>query len=143
MSGALGLDQDLRSQTSAFLSFCRIEKGLSANSLSAYSADLERFTSFLETGGRIADGDGVRHYVDTLYQAGMSNRSIGRHLATPRGFFGFLLREGRITTDPTEHLRTPKQWQTIPKYLNLEQIEKIIHAPDPSKPTGLRDRAMM
>jgi integrase/recombinase XerD len=67
---------------------------------------------------------------------------VARHLTTLRGFYGFLLREGILTTDPTEHLRTPKQWQTIPKYLNLEQIEKIIQTPNPAKPNGLRDRAM-
>jgi integrase/recombinase XerD len=143
MSGALALDTDLRSQTSAFLSFCRIEKGLAANSLAAYTADLERFTAFSEERGGTPDADHIRHYVDTLYQAGLSNRSIGRHLTTLRNFCGFLLREGRIATDPTEHLRTPKQWQTIPKYLNLEEIERIIQAPDNSRPTGLRDRAMM
>ena len=85
----------------------------------------------------------IRHHIDNLYQSGLSSRSVGRHLTTIRNFYGFLLREGEITTDPTEHLRTPRQWQTIPKYLNLEEIEKIIQAPDLSRPTGLRDRAMM
>lgn len=143
MSGALGLDRDLPAQTSAFLSFCRIEKGLSVNSLSAYSSDLERFSKFFEEHEEIPDTENIRHYLDSLYQSGLTNRSIGRHLTTLRSFYGFLLREGRIAADPTEHLRTPKQWQTIPKYLNLEQIEKIIQAPDLSRPTGLRDRAMM
>ena len=68
---------------------------------------------------------------------------MARHLTTIRSFYGFLLREGAISTDPTEYLHTPKQWQTIPKYLNLEEIERIIQAPDRSRPTGLRDRAMM
>jgi len=53
------------------------------------------------------------------------------------------LREGKIASDPTEHVRTPKQWQTIPKFLNLNQIEKLLQAPDPTRPTGLRDRAML
>jgi integrase/recombinase XerD len=143
MSGALGLEADLRSLTAAFLSFCRLEKGLAANSISAYSADLERFTRFAGEGTEPPDTEGIRHYLDYLYKAGLGNRSIGRHLTTLRNFYVFLMREGRIATDPTEHLRTPKQWQTIPKYLNLEQIEKIIQAPDAVRPTGSRDRAMM
>jgi integrase/recombinase XerD len=143
MSGALALDVDLRSQTSAFLSFCRIEKGLAANSLAAYAADLERFIAEFGDSSGFPDADGIRHYVDSLYQAGLSNRSIGRHLTTLRNFCGYLLREGVIANDPTEHLRTPKQWQTIPKYLNLEDIDKLIQAPDISRPTGLRDRAML
>ena len=48
-----------------------------------------------------------------------------------------------MTIDPTEHLSSPKQWSTIPKFLNREQIEKLIAAPDCAKPTGLRDRAML
>jgi integrase/recombinase XerD len=143
MSGAAAHIADLRSQTSAFLTFCRIEKGLADNSLAAYSADLERFSAFAGEGGEILDRDRIRQYLDTLYRAGLSNRSIARHLTTLRSFYGFLVREGRLASDPTEHLGTPKQWQTIPKYLSLEQIETIIQAPDLSRPNGLRDRAMM
>ncbi len=143
MSGSSGLTADLPGQTSAFLTFCRIEKGLAANSLSAYSADLERFISFSGDGAGIPDQERIRLYLDTLYRAGLSNRSIARHLTTLRGFYGFLVREGRLASDPTEYLGSPKQWQTIPKYLSLEQIEKIIQAPDLSRPNGVRDRAMM
>jgi integrase/recombinase XerD len=144
MSGALAEgSSSLCGQTGAFLNFCRIEKGLSANSIAAYTADLSRFVAFA---GEIQDTPGVeeiRRYIDSLYQTGLSNRSVGRHLTTLRSFYGFLLREGKVQTDPTEHLRTPRQWQTIPKYLNLAEIERIIQAPDPAKPVGLRDRAMM
>ncbi len=73
----------------------------------------------------------------------MSSRSVARHLTTLRGFYHYLLRENRITADPTEHLSTPKRWQAIPKFLNLQDIEKLIAAPDVSRPTGLRDRAML
>jgi integrase/recombinase XerD len=85
----------------------------------------------------------LRHYLDRLYQSGLSQRSIARHLSTLRGLYGFLLREGRIASDPTEHLGAPKQWQNIPKFLNLQDIEKIIQAIDTTRPTGLRDRAML
>jgi integrase/recombinase XerD len=143
MSGASGLGVDLASQISAFLTFCRIEKGLAANSLAAYSTDLERFNKFAGKGPGIPGTERIRAYLDALYQAGLSHRSIGRHMATLRNFYAFLLREERIETDPTAHLRSPKQWRNIPKYLNLEQIESIIRAPDPAKPAGMRDRAMM
>ena len=104
---------------SAFLNFCRLEKGLSGNSLEAYSADLSKFSSFL---GDISELPGIhrlRLYLDHLYQSGLSSRSVARHLTTLRSFYGFLLREGLTENDPTEHLRAPKQWQTIPKFLNL------------------------
>jgi integrase/recombinase XerD len=126
-----------------FLNHCRIEKGLSANSLAAYTADLAKFTGFIGEAPNLPGTEEIRHYLDHLYTSGLGSRSVARHLTTLRNFYGFLLQEGRITTDPTEHLRSPRQWQNIPKFLNLEEIDKIIQAPDLTRPTGLRDRAMM
>jgi integrase/recombinase XerD len=133
----------LRNRMTAFLNFCRLEKGLAANSLAAYSADLSDFSEFIGEDGELPEAAGLDRYVERLQQSGLSGRSIARHLATLRNFYGFLLREGLIETDPAERLRAPKQWRTIPKFLNLEEINKIIEAPDASRPTGLRDRAMV
>ncbi|HUB81203.1 MAG TPA: site-specific tyrosine recombinase XerD [Bryobacteraceae bacterium] len=144
MSGAHTANTaDLPGEMLAFLNFCRIEKGLSANSLAAYALDLSKWSAFLGNSPAPTGVDDLRRYLDHLYRSGLSQRSIARHLTTLRGLYGFLLREGRIATDPTEHLGAPKQWQTIPKFLNLEDIEKIIQAPDTTHPTGLRDRAML
>jgi integrase/recombinase XerD len=144
MSGALTAETArLPGQMLAFLNFCRLEKGLSANSLEAYTLDLAKWSAFLGESAVPAGVEDLRRYLDHLYQSGLSARSIARHLTTLRGFYGFLLREGRISTDPTEHLGTPRQWQNIPKFLNLEDIDKIIQAADVTRPTGLRDRAMM
>jgi len=133
----------LRNQITAFLNYCRLEKGLAANSIASYAFDLSSFQKFAGDSADLPGTAEIRSYLDGLYESGLSSRSVGRHLTTLRNLYGFLLREGRIAADPTEHLRTPRQWQTIPKYLNLEEIEKIIKAPDLIKPTGLRDRAMM
>jgi integrase/recombinase XerD len=133
----------LRNQMTAFLGFCRLEKGLSSNTLSAYRTDLASFGSFLEGAPEIPGEDAVFRYVDGLYASGLNSRSVARRLATLRGFFGYLLREGEITADPTERLHTPKTWKTIPKLLSLEEINKILGAPDPTRPLGLRDRAMI
>ena len=74
---------------------------------------LSRFTAFLgERRRSIPDTEDLRHYLDHLYQSGLSSRSIARHLTTLRSFYGFLLREGLIETDPTEHLRTPSSGRT-------------------------------
>src|SRR5690242_16880366 len=122
----------LPAQMSAFLNFCRIEKGLAANSIQAYSTDLSSFYSFLNdpagAAGDYASTESLRAWIDHLYQTGLSPRSVARRMTTLRNFFAFLLREGVITQDPTEHLRSPRQWQTIPKFLNLRDIEKILNA---------------
>jgi integrase/recombinase XerD len=128
-------------QLTAYLDFCRMEKGLSANSLESYTLDLSKFSAFIGA-AEVTGTEDLGRYLDHLTETGMSTRSIARHLATLRGLYGYLLREGHIASDPTEFLRTPKQWQNIPKFLNLQEIEKIIKAPDLAKPTGLRDRAM-
>jgi len=130
-------------QISEFLSFCKIEKGLAANSISAYGADLERFNVYCGIHPSGNDTDTVREYLNSLYKSKLNSRSIARHLATLRNFYGFLLREGQVKSDPTENIRTPKQWKTIPKFLNLEQIDRILQAPDDTLPTGIRDRAML
>jgi integrase/recombinase XerD len=133
---------ELRNEMTAFLYFCRIEKGLSDNSLQAYSTDLSKFLAFIAEGD-IPGLDGLRTYVDHLQQSGLGSRSVARHLTTLRNFYGYLLREGRIEQDPTEHLRSPRQWQTIPKLLNLEDIDKLLRTIDTSRPNGVRDRAMI
>lgn len=127
----------------AFLDFCRVEKGLAANSISSYRTDLKRFALAIPVGETDATADHLSGYIQSLYNAGMSARSVARHIATLRNFYAFLAREGAITKDPAEFLTAPRQWSTIPKYLNREEVERLIGIPDGSKPTGLRDRAML
>ena len=128
-----------------FLTFCRMEKGLSRNSLDAYARDLEDLRSFAEplTGGAIPDIELLNRYVNSLYTKSLTGRTIARHLSSMRSFFSFLVTEDKIQTDPTEHLSSPKQWSTIPKFLNRSQVDNLIAAPDTTKPTGMRDRAML
>ncbi len=128
-----------------FLTFCRMEKGLSRNSLEAYGRDLEGLRSFAEplTGGAFPDPELLNKYVNHLYSKDLTSRSIARHLSSLRNFFSFLVTEDILREDPTELLSSPKQWATIPKFLNRAQIDSLIAAPDTTKPTGLRDRSML
>jgi integrase/recombinase XerD len=132
-------------QMQAFLDYCRIEKGLSSNSIQAYRRDLTRFASFWKPDGQqgIAGPEGLRRYLDSLYRSGLESRSIARHLTTLRNFSSFLLREGKIRSDPTALLSLPRQWRNLPKFLNLMEINRLLEAPDLSKLTGVRDRAML
>jgi integrase/recombinase XerD len=135
----------LSAGTQLFIDFCRIEKGLAANSIDAYRRDLNKFAAFCsaKTGGMIPDASAIRIYLDSLYEAKMQSRSIARHLTTLRNFYSYLLREGRIESDPTEFIPLPKQWKTIPKYLNLEEVDRLLASADVSTPLGVRNRAMM
>ncbi len=132
-------------ELASFLDYCRIEKGLAENSLAAYRRDLRRFLDYhhAASGGAPVGEADLRRYLDSLYRDGLASRSIARHLSTLRRFYSFLLREGRVAADPTELLPAPKQWSNLPKYLSTEQIDKLIAAAEGSKPTQIRDRAML
>ncbi|MCC6390766.1 MAG: site-specific tyrosine recombinase XerD [Bryobacterales bacterium] len=129
----------------AFLDFCRIEKGLSPNSLLAYDRDLQRLETFsnLAFDGLLPDAGHLLRYLDQLYRDGLGPRSIARHLSTIRNLYSYLLREGRINEDPASALPAPRQPRKIPKYLNSTQVDNLVTKPDTSKPNGLRDRAMV
>lgn len=129
----------------AFLTYARVEKGLASNSLASYALDLKHFREFCGSRGEsgIPGAEAVRGYLDALTAEGLSSRTVARHLTTLRNFFKFLVREGRISEDPTALLRAPGRWQKLPKYLNRQQVEAILGSPDGGQALGSRDRAMM
>lgn len=129
----------------AYLDFCRVEKGLAALSMEAYASDLEQFGRWAaqHSPGELPGSEAVRGYLDFLYASGLAPRSVARHLTTLRNFFRFLLSEGSISQDPTALIPLPRQWRTLPKHLNQQQVTQLADAPAPDKSTGLRDRAMV
>jgi integrase/recombinase XerD len=133
----------ISAHVASFLDFCRIEKGLARTTIESYRLDLERFAGSIQAANHWSDPECVRRHIDSLYQAGMASRSISRHLTTLRNLYRYLLEKGIVETDPTANLAAPKQWQSLPKYLNKKQIDDLMAAPDQTKPQGLRDRAML
>ena len=94
-------------QISAFLSFCRVEKGLAANSLDAYRRDLERFGQWTTLHGislTAAGREELRQYIDTLYSAGLKGRSVARHITAIRSLYKYLIEQHVVEADPTEFL---------------------------------------
>lgn len=127
----------------SFLEFCRVEKGLSANTVSSYRFDLERFISRFADGGKNASPEDLASYLEWLYQQRLAPKSIARHVATIHNYYRFLAREGEVSKDPAEFLSAPRQWAALPKYLNRSEVEALLEAPPPGTPMGLRDRAML
>src|SRR5262249_48225719 len=116
-----------------------------ANSLDAYERDLRRLEQFAmeHCQGLTPGAQELLAYQDSLYREGLSSRSIARHLSTIRNLYAFLVREGKISEDPTAVLPNPKQPRKIPRYLNAEQVDRLTASPNPEKTLGLRDRAML
>jgi integrase/recombinase XerD len=133
----------LSAHIAGFLDFCRIEKGLARATVGAYRLDLERFARNLGAEADLENVDSLRRHVDSLHAARLNSRSIARHITTIRNLYRFLLEKGVITTDPSVLLTAPSHWHSLPKYLNKQQIDTLIAAPDQAKPQGQRDRAML
>jgi integrase/recombinase XerD len=135
----------LSSAAEAFLAWCRIEKGLADQSLSAYAHDLHRFGVYWDAQKRpgLPAAAEIGAYIDALFAAGLSSRSIARHLATLRNFYKFLLKEGRTTEDATRFLHAPKLWKDLPKYLTRAEVESLLAEPHDRPARESRDRAMI
>src|SRR5215469_3205924 len=131
---------------SSFLTHIRVEKGLSPNTVSAYRRDLMKFSVFaqkrklsLETVSR----DDLVDFLAGLYRQKLESKSVARHLVSLRNFFRFGQVQELIPEDPSVNLESPKIRRTLPGYLRLEEVERLLAQPDAKTPFGLRDRAML
>ena len=137
---------DISSTIAAFLTHVRVERGLSANTITAYRRDLMKFDDFakkrkltLESVSR----DNLVEFLASLYRQKLESRTVARHLVTLRNFFRFAQLQELITTDPSINLESPKIRRSLPGYLRLEEIERLLAQPDDKTPLGLRDHAML
>lgn len=124
-----------------------MEKGLSSNSQAAYRRDLAHFARWL---GEQANSDllqasqqDIMQYLGWRMQSGYSARSSARLISCLRGFYRYLLRENRISCDPSLHVDSPRLGRPLPKALSEQDVEKLLEAPDLDDPLGLRDRTML
>jgi len=130
----------------AFLNYIRVERGLSANTLDAYGSDLFKFTDFLTQRKLVlakVQRDDVVDFLSSLYRRGLDSRSVARHLVTVRSFFKFMVVDGIVHNDPTTNLESPKIRQTLPSFLSVKEVEKLLALPDLNTPLGVRDRALL
>jgi integrase/recombinase XerD len=129
----------------AFLNYARVERGLSANTLDAYGRDMVKFATFVKKVRRPLEEisrDDVVDFLATLYRNGLDSRSVARHLVTVRNLFRFLVTDGIVENDPTLNLESPKIRQSLPSYLSVEEVERLLALPSLKSPLGLRDRAL-
>jgi integrase/recombinase XerD len=129
-----------------YVDHLRVERGLSGNTLEAYGRDLGRLAAHARGAGRDVLELGQQDLVELigrLRDGGLSARSVARAVHALRGFYRFLVREGRLEADPMENLRAPKAFKPLPRFLNHSQVEALLRAPDTSRPLGIRDRAIL
>ena len=124
-----------------------MEKGLSDNTLSAYRRDLSHFESWLgerERGGLMQSRDSdLMDYLGWRLQQGRSPRSTARFLSCVRGFYRYQVREGRLESDPSLDVESPRLGRPLPKSLSEADVESLLAAPGLDDPVEFRDRTML
>ena len=129
-----------------FLDNIWMEHGLSENTLSAYRNDLFNLIKWLSNAQVSISEVKHQHLLDYLaYRVtqGMQPRSSARLLSSIRRFYRYQLRQGHIAVDPTEKIEFPKLGRKLPEVLTEQDVEKLLAAPDASRPRGIRDRTML
>ncbi len=140
-----------------YLFHLKVERNLAENTLAAYGNDLAQFSAFLTGDDPDAPDDGpdaqidvhdldhthISGFLTSLADADTSPRTSARKLSSLRGFFKFLRRHHGLDGDPTSRVDSPRFGKPLPVVLTLDEVEALLHAPDTSKPEGLRDRAML
>ncbi len=130
----------------AFLNYASVEKGLAKNTIMAYRRDLAKFVAFLKKGKlTLLDSkrDDVVDFLAGLYRSGLDSRSVARHLVSLRTFYRFLVIDELIEDDPTTNLESPKIRQSLPSYLSVEEVDRLLKMPDTRTVSGKRDKALL
>jgi integrase/recombinase XerD len=119
---------------------------MSPNTVESYARDLALLAAFADKKGVQVDHlsrQDLETFVRQLMSGGLSPRSVARAVACVRGFFKFLAIEQKRDRSPAEDLRPPRAWAALPKFLSIEEVDRLLAQPDPSSPRGLRDKALI
>jgi integrase/recombinase XerD len=130
----------------SFLNYLRVEKGLSDNTIHAYRRDMAKFVAFAGKRGLSTTDirrEDVVDFLASLYRKNLDSRSVARHLVTIRHFFRFSLTEGFIQDDPAANIESPKFRQSLPEFLSVEEVDRLLRQPDANDIVGMRDKAMI
>ena len=129
-----------------YLAYLRDVRRMAANTLESYARDLSQLAAYAEK-RRIAldalDRRDLEAFVRAQMASGLSPRSVARLVACVRGFYKFATVEHKLSRNPAEDLRSPRAWASLPKFLSLEEVDRLLGQPDVTTPRGLRDKALI
>jgi integrase/recombinase XerD len=133
-------------EVEAFLEELRVSRRLSENTLLAYARDLARLSEFAIDHDETLLGlrrQGLEEFVRQLMGAGLSPRSVARIVACVRGFYKFLVLNDYVAGSPADDLHAPRAWPSLPKFLSVEDVDRLLSQPDTTTAAGARDRALL
>jgi integrase/recombinase XerD len=129
-----------------YLSYLRDVRRMSPNTIESYARDLAGLANFAEKLGRDVvslERRDLEAYVRSLMASGLSPRSTARAVACVRGFYRFAAVEQQQEGSPADDLRAPRAWAALPKFLDLEEVDRLLAQPDTATPRGMRDKALI
>jgi integrase/recombinase XerD len=133
-------------EVDAYLAHLTVERRLAANSIASYGRDLMLLREFAAgCGAPLArlTRQQLEECIRQLMSEGRSPRSVARAIACYRGFYRFLVIEGRLEVSPADDLRAPRAWKSLPRHLSVDEVDNLLAQPDVTSPRGLRDRALI
>ena len=120
---------------------------MSVHTVSAYQRDLKRCNAFMEQQDLLSwsalKAKQIRLFIAQLNREGLSGRSIQRHLSSLRSFYRYLMREGKVLTNPAQAVQAPKAAKRLPSTLDVDQVSGLLDHIEQESFLGCRDRAMM
>lgn len=137
----------MNAEIDLFVADLEERRNASRHTLANYRLDLEHAVDWLTqrdiTSWEAVDRRILRSWVSWLHGEGYAPASITRKLSAVRAFYRFLIREGKLARGPVLLVPAPKGRKTLPNVLTIEEIERLIEAPDRVTPLGLRDRCLL
>ncbi len=135
--------QDVGSWIDGYLDHLRVERGLAPLTVEAYGRDLAKLAAHLAAQGDELGPGAVASFLVALGDDGIGARSAARTLSAVRGLCRYLVREKALAQDPCELIERPKLGRRLPHVLSVDEVVRLLHAPDPATARGRRDRAML
>jgi integrase/recombinase XerD len=130
-----------------YINFLVVEKRVSHNTVDAYSRDLRRYISYLYRLGignlQDVSSEHVVSYLAELKKGTITANTLNRGLTAIRGFYKFLIREGRLDENPVANIALAKVWMRLPDTLSKEEVDQILSQPDILSPLSIRDKTML
>ena len=133
-----------------FQVYLEVERNVSEHTLKAYIADIEEFSQFLQ-GDDIkkdyvvihVEPETIRSYLTHLYRKNIKRITVNRKISSLRSFYKYLLRTGKIDSNPAEMVQSPKTEKYMPTFLSVDETFQLLNSPGDNSILDMRDKSIL